>query len=138
MRITDISNISKTARIGKKKSGGDQASFLSEATGDNETSSSAGVASSAPVNTFFALQEVGDEHSPKQQALQYGYDILEQLEAVRLGLLNGAINMDTLHRIDRSIAGWKNVYHSPELSNIIADIELRAKVERAKLEAASL
>lgn len=134
MRISDISSTAKSPKTKRKESQEKSSGFLEETASHTENSAATSVSTTHAINPFFSLQEVEDDHKKDDTALEYGYDILEQLEAIKLGLLNGSLNMETLHRIDRSIAGWKKMYQSPKLKQIIEEIELRAKVEHAKLD----
>lgn len=59
---------------------------------------------------------------------------IEHLEAIRHGLLLGQISKKRLSDIVKALAQQREKNIDPALIEIINDIELRAKVELAKLE----
>jgi hypothetical protein len=61
-------------------------------------------------------------------------DMLDRLEEIRLGLLTGAIPRDRLEALDRLVQEQRGQGTDPRLSEILDEIELRARVELAKLD----
>lgn len=69
----------------------------------------------------------------REQARLRGNAMLDRLERIRLGLLTGRIDRATLEGLARSLRGGGGRTGDPRLDAIVADIELRAEVELAKL-----
>lgn len=93
-----------------------------------------GTAYVSGIESLFALQEVGDAPSDRR-ALSTADDVLDRLEEVRRGLLLGRIGpakLASLSQLSRQMADQAS---DPRLKQILEEIELRAQVELAKLEA---
>jgi hypothetical protein len=134
MKLDPINSLRAAGvRKGERARGGGGASFVLEVASEAEAS---GVTASAPmtaVEALLALQEVAADvlgrHPPKVRANA----VLDQLEEVRTGLLLGFIPRDRLERLGRLAEGLKENVADPKLTEILGEIELRAKVEIEKL-----
>ncbi|MBM3507080.1 MAG: hypothetical protein FJX64_05030 [Alphaproteobacteria bacterium] len=62
-----------------------------------------------------------------------GFDLLDRLDEIRMGLLMGAIPKDRLGNLVRLVRARRDGVMDPKLTAILDDIELRAMVELAKL-----
>jgi hypothetical protein len=60
--------------------------------------------------------------------------MLDRLEAIRLGLLEGWIGGESLRSLRRLVSERRGDLGDPKLGEILDEIELRAAVELAKLE----
>jgi hypothetical protein len=89
------------------------------------------------VDTLLALQEVDDPLARRQQAVKRAYDILDLLDSIRLGLIAGGIPQRQLSALVDLVESRRDSFVDPQLSGLVDEIELRAKVEIAKLEQAS-
>jgi len=87
------------------------------------------------VDSLLAVQEAdpdGRRSSREEQAR--GEDLLARLERLRDGLLLGAIPESELRGLAQTIKQTKERnFTDPRLSEILDEIELRARVELAKL-----
>ena len=85
----------------------------------------------APVESLVRIQDVGDraEGEPRRR----GEDILAKLEELRLGLLEGRISRDRLDGLVRLCEQQRGKVADPRLAEILDEIDLRARVELAKL-----
>lgn len=86
------------------------------------------------VEALLAVQANAPLSSDARSAgLHHAEDLLDRLDAIRVGLLTGRISRtaleDIVHRLDARRRGVSD----PRLSALIDEIELRAKVELAKL-----
>ena len=81
-----------------------------------------------------ALQEVPDAAERRRQAVLRSTDILDELQQLRLGLLTGSVPRQRLQRLMKPLRDRPGGYADPQLDSIVADIEVRAAVELAKLE----
>jgi hypothetical protein len=96
----------------------------------------AGVASRAPLAALcavLAVQEALDERSPRQRAIARGHEMLDRLNDLRLSLLEGAPVAQTLERLAAVVEARAPAIDDPALARALAEIEVRAAVELAKL-----
>lgn len=87
------------------------------------------------VEALLAAQSVGDatEEEGRRRAVQRCEDILDQLEIIRTGLLDGSIPEDKLVRLTELVRSHRDATADPRLAALLDEIELRAAVELAKL-----
>jgi hypothetical protein len=101
--------------------------------------SAAPPASAAPVGALgglLSLQEVADETERRRQASARGAAILDRLDELRLGLLTGQLSREKLRGLAAAVRSARIAVADPRLRSVLDDIELRAEVELAKLDAA--
>lgn len=87
-----------------------------------------------PVTPPPAVPLPDDPERNRRQARERGSALLDQLDEVRHGLLMGSIPRAALQRMVATLVLRRTVTVDPDLAALIADIELRALVELAKLE----
>jgi|TARA_R110002072_G_scaffold727_10_gene5319 hypothetical protein len=114
-----------------KTSGGE--SFAKALEGEEKTSAASGAAPVATVDALLSLQEVPDALSGQAQAQQRGEDLLDQLDQIRLGLLEGRLAPVQIERLVRLAASKREQVSDPKLLDVLDEIEIRAAVELAKL-----
>jgi hypothetical protein len=95
-----------------------------------------GAAPAHAVDALLAIQEVDDATTGEGNARgrQWGGEILDRLDGVRLGLLNGGIPVSELRGIADLVTRQRTNVSDPALQEILDEIELRARVELAKHE----
>lgn len=102
-----------------------------------ETAASGSLGGGAQIhglNGLLSVQEVEDDAPDRRQAVARAEDLLDQLDALREGLLTGRIPQEQiLHLMGRLKERGRDA-SDPRLAEAIAEIELRAAVELAKLE----
>jgi len=99
-----------------------------------ESSAASGAVAAQPLSSLLVLQEVSDEDaSAGRRALQQGRDLLDDLDAIRHGLLLGSMSKQHLRGIADRLKRQLPMVHDANLRAIVADIELRVAVELAKL-----
>jgi Class II flagellar assembly regulator len=76
-----------------------------------------------------------DQDENKRQAIDHGKALLDRLDEIRHGLLSGTLPRATLRQLVANLAGRPSKATDPGLADLLADIELRARVELAKLDA---
>ncbi len=96
------------------------------------------------VDALIALQEVdapdrtGAEDARsgdrEKRARNWGLNMLDGLEEIRIGLLTGRIPRHRLNEIADAASRGKAQSNDPRLAAILEEIEVRALVELAKLE----
>ena len=88
----------------------------------------------ASVGALVALQGApGFGSDPGAAEIDRAEDLLDQLDRIRLGMLTGGISAATLQNIVNRLAQRRTDGVEPRLAALIDDIELRARVELAKL-----
>lgn len=95
-----------------------------------------GAAPVSAVDAFLAIQEVEDSTSggANARARRWGHEILDRLEAVRMGLLTGGIPVSELRSIAALVSRQRERVTDSRLNELLGEIELRARVELAKHE----
>ncbi len=135
MKISGPSSAGASAlrRTEKRKSGGSTFETSSAASGTGGPAPTSGANPIAAVDTLLTIQEVADPNQGERDAAQRGKDVLDLLDEIRLGLLNGRIPEHRLTALVRLLGGRRDSFVDPGLSQIVDEIELRARVELAKL-----
>ncbi|MBE1237590.1 flagellar assembly protein FliX [Phaeovibrio sulfidiphilus] len=93
------------------------------------------------LGALLALQEVdavaptGDRSARARQAVRWGEDLLDDLDALRVSLLSGTVPRATLERITHALRQRQEHTTDGPLRVILDEITLRAEVELAKMEA---
>jgi hypothetical protein len=122
----------RTTRV--RGGGGAQATFAPDM--HSEVKGALPVASGSPitaVDTLIALQAVPDSIAGRAKAARRGRDMLDLLDDVRDGLLEGRVSRSTLTRLVAMVTEKREEFVDPGLSTVLDEIELRARVELAKL-----
>ena len=86
------------------------------------------------VDTVVALQEITGDNTDERGAKNRANLILDKLEDIRMGLLMGQIPKSNLEELSKILILARENSIDSNLLEIIEDIELRAKIELAKLE----
>ena len=142
MKVTDNRPVSSYSNIKKKAksaaSGSSFADIMAASTASSgSTAESSGVAATAPMDGLLALQEVSEEDYARRETLKQGHNLIQSLEALRQSLLLGAVPYSVLRTLEGRLSEQRQMTVDPDLHSIMDDIELRAAVELAKLEANS-
>ena len=86
------------------------------------------------VDAVVAMQEITDANKDERSAKNRANSILDKLEDIRMGLLLGQIPKSKLEELSKILKVARENSVDSNLLEIIDDIELRAKIELAKLE----
>ncbi|HSZ75444.1 MAG TPA: flagellar assembly protein FliX [Rhizomicrobium sp.] len=128
---------SVTVRRASKSSSTGSGDFkLSDAADTPRASVVTGPGPLAAVDNILMLQSLDDSTSGRSRAIAHGASLLEMLDDVRDGLLAGGIPRITLNRIANAVSRRHDGFADPKLQGVLDEIELRARVELAKLEQA--
>ncbi|MDB2415302.1 hypothetical protein N9W34_05970 [Rickettsiales bacterium] len=137
MRISGTSGGVGAGKVGKAgaKSSAGKSNFSSKVGGSDKAGSAPATSEVeiVAVQSLLFAQEIGDDQSAPQEAVERGHNILAYLDKIRLGLLEGTIPKDVLLGLEERIKNWRKNFKDPELNEILNEIELRAAVELAKL-----
>lgn len=89
----------------------------------------------ASVESILTLQGLDDSTSGRSKSVSHGEQLLDMLDQVRDGLLAGGIPRATLNRLANAVSRRQDGFADPRLQTVLDEIDLRARVELAKLEA---
>lgn len=130
---TGPSQIRYTGKVTRAKTSSgsfvDKLDATSESASTSATSATSGVFG---IEQLLGLQEVEDATTGKGKARQYGTDILDKLDELRLQILDGRISVERLQQLSRSVTARKAMTSDPQVMEILDEIDLRAQVEIAK------
>ena len=93
-----------------------------------------GASQISSIDTIVALQAVDDASDRRRQAVETGDRILDLLDRLKIGLLSGSISASDLSRLKKTIEKQQSVDEDPDLNEVLKQIDLRARVELAKLK----
>jgi len=133
MKITGPGRVETPASRRAEKKGGDKGAFVVKTGADD--AAARGVSASHPlaaIDALIALQQV-PEPTPRQKAVKRGKDMLDLLDEIRIGLLEGGIPQPKLDQLVKVVSETKDQIEDPRLGEVLDEIELRARVELAKL-----
>ena len=106
------------------------------ASGARGTAGLSGLASLGAVDALLALQETPQSddalNSPRRRAIRRGEEMLDILDEIKLSLLMGQLPKAKLARLLSAVERQNGTFNDPRLGEVLAEIELRAKVELAK------
>jgi hypothetical protein len=134
MKIWSTSGIEPSRLRGpQRRSGKSGESFHVE--GGAGARSTAGLSPSGPltaVDTLLTLQAVPEGTEGKRRAMRRAGDMLDLLDDIRVGLLEGRVPRGKLEGLLRMVQSRRDEVVDPRLSAVLDEIELRAAVELAK------
>ncbi|MBA5779307.1 flagellar assembly protein FliX [Stappia sp. F7233] len=134
MRINGFTPVSNVQSRSQKRRPGEPASGFAPAS-TPETPASASTAAAASfggIDALLALQEVEDPLAERKRAARHGRDLLDTLDQLKADLLAGRVAPDRLERLAAQLSRRKPG-DDPYLEAILDEIDLRARVELAKL-----
>ena len=126
---------SPTRRSRRAQATGNGADFASQMT-ESEAAAATGVSGTAApvsVNPLLAVQEVADATSDAAKSKAQGEALLDRLEDIRMGLLAGFVPKERLEDLLRLVRNRPANPAVEGLDEVLDAIELRARVELAKL-----
>lgn len=98
------------------------------------------IATSSPiasVEALVALQAADQVDEKARRATRRASTLLDILDTIRLGLIDGGIPHATLERLLQALGKKREQTGDPKLEAILEQVEIRAQVELAKLESAT-
>jgi predicted outer membrane protein len=134
---------SKTTKKAKtsRSSSSDKASFINHLSaamgGDGEVDEATSVAGAAGVAGILGIQaaEEATERENRKKAVEYGADVLADLDDLRMGLVTGRYSKVQLERLSVNLQNRRDNVTDQKLIEILDEIDLRAQVEIAKYNA---
>ena len=119
-----------------KSAPGDSAFKVGDAPAQPQAQAVSGPGPLAAVESILLLQQLDDTRGGRSRGLAHGEQLLDMLDQVRDGLLGGGIPRTTLNRLASAVGRRQESFADPRLQGILDEIDLRARVELAKLEQA--
>jgi len=98
------------------------------------TSAAAGVSTVSSLEALMALQDIGGPLERRRRATARGGRLLDALDDLKIGLLEGALPRAAVEKLAREAREQRTMTDDPGLDAILGEIEMRAAVELAKLE----
>ena len=135
MRIANTKDLSKTSKKSKASKGNasGQKFRLSPLSASGGLSGASGVQSINHIGALLASQEVDEATVQQKSAVKHGNDMLQQLDQLKLSLLNGRLQPQTVQQLRHSLGQKRHFQVQEGLHSLLQQIELRAEVELAKL-----
>lgn len=139
MKITTLETNRRTdgSRGKTNPRGGDGAfaSTLHRAASSRPAGVPGGASSVFAVGSILTVQETLDAtaETAKNKLRRFGNDVLDHLDDLRLGILEGRVSKERLTALARMLREKRDQADDPRLNALINEIELRAEVEIAKL-----
>jgi hypothetical protein len=133
MRIERASGANAVAGGGAVRRGGADGFALADGEAARGPLANAGVRSIGGIDVLMALQGIEQPAERRRRAVARGRTALDALDALKIGLLAGALDGATVIRLRAAVSGLKDGSGDPALDGVLAEIELRVEVELAKM-----
>ena len=125
----------ETSAIKRKAPAAASGGFSVSEAPDTHAQIVAGPGPIAALDSILMLQGMDDSTQGKSKGVAHGEQLLDLLDSVRDGLLAGEIPRATLNKLAAAVTRRHDAFADPKLQDVLDQIELRAHVELAKLEA---
>ncbi len=133
MKVTGSRPIESASARRATRAGSSSGVFQVDAgLGDRTVSHTASSAPLAAVDTLLALQSVPDAATGRKRALRRAVDMLDLLDDIKIGLLEGQLPKTKLEGLLRVVQTRRDEVCEPGLICVLEEVELRAQVELAK------
>lgn len=141
MKVTGTGGLSQTsgAKPARAAGGGEGFRLASPeggASAPGQVSSASGVSGIVGLEALLALQDVETPTERRRRSVRRAGRLLDDLDDLKIALLGGELDQAQLERLGRTIREQRSATDDPKLEAILDEIETRAAVELAKLEAA--
>ena len=102
---------------------------------ENRSESSSETASAGPIGGIDALLTLQSVESPSERGerLKHGHDMLDLLDDIKISLLSGEVPSAKLRKLVDTVSKRPDRYGDERIEAVLDEIELRARVELAKL-----
>lgn len=130
-RRSSSSAAGRSGRAGSSRGGNFQLPGARGAVQRHEISGPSPVSS---IDTILALQGIEEPSQRRRNAVESGGRILDLLDRLKVSLLSGRVPAGDLNALKKAIERQPGLEHDPELNDVLKQIDLRARVEIAKLK----
>lgn len=132
MRIDGNSPLKPGSYAALGRRGGAGAAFVPESgPAANRVPATPALAGMTGIEALVALQAADDVLMARRKALRRGHQMLDTLDEVKTDLLSGRVSEGKLNQL-LALLGQAREQTAPGLDSVLADVELRARVELAK------
>lgn len=133
MRIDTNNRTTGVGKSGSAGRSGTRADFVPAGTdGPARVAGSAPVAGTTGIDAILALQAIDGPLEGKKKALRRGRTLLDTLDEIKADLLVGQVSAERLDALSVMLAQVRE-RSEPALDSVLDDIDLRVRVELAKL-----
>ncbi|AEQ51881.1 flagellar assembly protein FliX [Pelagibacterium halotolerans] len=132
MRIDGTGRVIPANRSGTAAKSSGPTFQIESGQGSARTAQTSAPIAAGGIDALLALQAADDATTGRRKALKRANSLLDVLEEIKADLLVGRMGEGRLNRAAALLAQAKTQIE-PELEAIVADIELRVRVELAKL-----
>lgn len=139
MKVSSTGGAGAVGASRAKPTGGGSGFALPTVTGASAASGVAqagGVAGVGSLDALLALQASLDPMERKRRAVKRAGGLLDLLDSLKIAVLDGEVSTGTLSKLKAAVREHREATDDPALESILNEIETRAAVEAAKLEAA--
>lgn len=134
MRVSQTQRAATPAGKAARRTGGGGGVFQpSSATAPRKSAPARGSAAVSSLDAIVALQTVDDPGERRKRAIRDASETLDVLDELKIGLLSGRVSPDRLARLKALLREGGDAAAEPELEELLRGIDLRARVELAKL-----
>jgi hypothetical protein len=106
---------------------------LDAAAKSGKPSAAAAAVPLASLDALIAVQGEEDVTERRRRSVLRGRNLLDALDQLKAGLLSGQVGGSQLQRLAKELGAQRQASGDPGLDELIGHIELRARVELAKL-----
>lgn len=140
MKVTGTGGLSQTSGAkparGPTSGGGFRVASAGAPAAPAQVSSVASVSGVMGVEALLALQDVESAAERRRRSVGRAGRLLDELDSLKVALLGGDLSQAQLDRLSRAVREQRAATDDPKLEAVLDEIETRAAVELAKLEAA--
>jgi Class II flagellar assembly regulator len=124
-------NIARTRGKAKGETSGSTFSVSKE----SHSGSSAETAAAGPIGGIDALLTLQSVEAPSERGerLKHGHDMLDLLDDIKISLLSGEVPRAKLQNLVDTVSKRPDRFGDERVESVLDEIELRARVELAKL-----
>lgn len=137
MKVNGPGGVKGPSKTNKKdKSSSSDTSFGDMVSkGTTQSAATTTAQSIAMVDSLLAVQEAEDptERKARRRMHQRSSTLLDELDKIRMGMLNGSLTVGHMIDIADVVASHREKIADPALTAVMDEIDLRAQVELAKL-----
>jgi hypothetical protein len=137
MKITNdrIQGPGATRKAGKSSAGAAGfAGLIDGMPNAEESKETGGSQAAAGIDALLSVQEMPVGMADEKRGKRRGKDLLDQLDALRLSLIAGAIPRQRLASLVVALGKDSDTVTDPALAEVLQEIDLRARVELAKYD----
>jgi len=140
MKINATGRTRSAGRTTSKKGTSSGSAFALQTQSRPETARPAAIHAASPVATveaLVALQGDEDYRRARKAAAKRAEQLLDALARMRLGLLEGGVSRQALHRLTDTLQQSRAQTGDVRMETVLNEIEVRAAVEKAKFDSSA-